>query len=165
MAEPPRDLEERNPTDLISMAPKKVWVNGKWAKPKWDDAWGNQKRGGKIVVDWACGNCDQQADPAYLGCYANQDNCPRCWTHKSLCQHMTMATRTERLKAGTLKPKVQAKADREARKNASNATGKGSTEESDEKFQAQLLKDYLAGNITKEELEKVATKLQNLSSS
>ena len=114
------------------------------------------------MVDWACGNCDQQADPDYLGCYANQDHCPKCWTHKRLCQHMTMATRTERIKAGTLKPKVQAKADREARKNASNPAGKVSSEVSDDKFQAQLLKDYLAGKFaSKEDLEKAANNGQN----
>ena len=144
------------------MAPKKVWVNGKWTNPKWEGAWGNHKRGGKIVVDWACGNCDQQADPAYLGCYANQDYCPRCWTHKSQCQHMTMATRTEQLKAGTLKPKAQANAEREVRKNAANPVhpqpGVLDEKAADDKFHAYLLDELIAERMSQEQVAQAKLK-------
>ena len=137
------------------MAPNKIWVNGKWTNPKWE-AWGNQQVGGKIKVDWACGNCDQLADPAYLGCYANQDYCPGCWTHKSKCQHMTMATRSEKLQAGTLKPKAQAKADREERKNAANPVhpqpGVIDAKAADEKFHAYLFGELLAERMSLEQV-------------
>ena len=66
-------------------------------------------------MDWACGICDVDADPAYQGKYANQSYCPKCKTEKRLACHMTMETRRARIQAGTLKPKAQARADREAR--------------------------------------------------
>ena len=117
------------------------------------------------MVDWACGNCDQLADPAYLGVYANQDYCPKCWTHKSKCQHMTMATRSERLKAGTLKPKAQAKAEREARKNAVNADnpvhpqpGVLDEKAADEKFHAYLFGELLAERMSLEQVAQAKLK-------
>ena len=142
----------------------KVWKHGKGVterKNDWDDGWKGQHttKGGKILVDWACGICDLEADPAYLGNYANQSYCPEFKTEKRLACHMTMETRRARIKAGTLKPKAQARAEREARKNGSQAqTTKDKiqpvvfdAEAADAKYHSQLLDDLVGGKITQEE--------------
>ena len=135
--------------------------NGKWGskgRKVWNGGWNGQHvtKSGKHLVDWACCVCDVDADPGYLGCYANQDHCSHCKTEKRLAHHMTMETRRAKLKAGTLKPKAQARAEREARKNGSEAqTTKGTiqpvifdAEAADAKFHAKLLDDLIAEKIT-----------------
>ena len=149
----------------------KVWKHGKWVsegKKGWGGGWKGQHttKGGKILVDWACGICDLEADPAYLGNYANQSFCPRCKTEKRLACHMTMETRRARIKAGTLKPKAQARAEREARKNGSQAqTTKDNiqpvvfdAEAADAKFHAKLLDDFIAEKITQAEMKELRSK-------
>jgi len=151
------------------MAPKK-WTNGKWVTEA-KKGWGRNKPGqyttpaGKVVVDWACGVCDVTADPAYMGNYANQNVCPWCNTEKRLACHMTMETRRARLKAGTLKPKEQAKADREERKKESGEqTTKdkkppgGSKAEIEAKWLSDLCDDLDAGKITQMEFKERRTK-------
>ena len=135
------------------MAKNNNWLNGngKWSKQVWGGWPGETKKGGKVLVDWACGICDLNADPAYQGCYANQHACPTCKTEKRLAHHMTMETRRARLQAGTLKAKEQARAERVARKNGDSwhttaggkQTGIFDEKAADEKIHAQLLLDLM----------------------
>ena len=79
---------------------------------------------------------------------------------------MIMETRRAKVKAGTLKPKAQARADREARKNGSQAqTTKGTiqpvifdAEAADAKFHAKLLDDLIAEKITHAEMKELRSK-------
>ena len=80
---------------------------------------------------------------------------------------MKMGTRSAKLAAGTLKPKEQARAEREARKNGSEAqtTTQGSIQPvvfdektADDRFHAKFLGGYLAKNITQQELEQAKSK-------
>ena len=151
----------------------KVWKHGKWVsegKKGWDGGWKGQHttKGGKILVDWACGICDLEADPAYLGNYANQNFCPKCKTEKRLACHMTMETRRARIKAGTLKPKAQARAEREAKKTGSqDQTTRENMQDhpvvfdeeaANNKYHAKLLKDHLDEKITKAQMKELIDK-------
>ena len=152
------------------MAPKmNQWANGKWgkwAKGNWNGGPGGQHKGGK--VDWACGICDVEADPTYQGNYANQDFCPFCKTEKRLACHMTMETRRARIRAGTLKPKAQARAEREARQtgNPGNAAaGKdkandiaGDAKAADNKYIAYLWQEMMAGKIDIDKMKELTAK-------
>jgi len=77
-----------------------------------------------------------------------------------------METRRARIKVGTLKPKAQARAEREARKNGSQAqTTKDKiqpvvfdAEAADAKYHSQLLDDLIAEKITQEEMKELRIK-------
>ena len=148
------------------MAPgkKNQWANGKlgkWAKGNWNGWAGEQNKGGK--VDWACGICDVNADPTYQGNYANQSFCPHCKTEKRLACHMTMETRRARIKAGTLMPKAQARAEREARAKGNtdqSAAGKVQAvvfdaKAADIEYNAKLLQQLYDGTIDIDEMKKL----------
>jgi len=153
------------------MAPgkKNQWADGKWgkwAKENWNGWAGEQKKGGKVLVDWACCICDVNAEPNYQGNYAIQSFCPDCKTEKRLACHMTMETRRARIKAGTLKPKAQARAEREARAKGNtgqSAAGNGQAvvfdaKAADDAYAAKLLHDFMTDKINKDELKELKAK-------
>ena len=89
-------------TTLQNKQPKNYWTGQQW--PTWD-----------ISGDWACHVCDPfekgQLD-TYEGNYGSDKWCRGCLGPKKETQHMLMSVRKEKIKAGTLLTREEARAKR-----------------------------------------------------
>ena len=150
-------------TTLQNKKPKNKWAGQQW--PYWEDS-----------GDWACHLCDPfvkgQLD-TYEGNYGSDKWCRGCLGPKKETQHMLMSVRKEKIKAGTLLSREEARAKRLEKQAGINterwvydwnkgwrkdkATGEGEIREKRIElleFKEKLSHDLIDKKITQDEFEK-----------
>ncbi len=100
-------------TTLQNKRPKNAWTEQQWTN--WD-----------VSGDWACHECDPfkkgQID-TYEGNYGTDKWCRDCGGHKRETQHMLMSVRKEKIQAGTLLTREEARAKRLAKEAGVSTEG------------------------------------------